>query len=229
MYTDQNIKNAIKKAIDCGVTDFYYDEKEDMLCLKKDGKAICSFETYANHVRRKGGCDFETVFYEHVSLQHIVRCKKCGTVIFTGDDERWEPQLKCPVCTNYKPFCAYWTGEEIARDPEKQKTIAQYEAWKKEMIEEEERRKKRGGLYDWQRWQKRIHTKNHRIVITHQCFNYGLETWKKMRTIEIEVFTRDEHGHFCRGKGTGNHWSIPLNFYTFYNKYIFPFTKKKER
>ena len=226
MYTNYDIKKFMKKAIEDGKTDFYYNEENNTLHLKEDGKAVCSFEEYAEWVREKAGCAFETIFYEHVSLQHIVRCKKCGTVVFTGDDERWEPQLKCPVCTDYKPFCVYWTGEEIARDPEKQKTIAQYEAWEKEMIEEEERRQKRGGLYDWQRWQKRIHTKNHHIVITHQCFGWGCKTWKKMRTLEIEDYCRTKDGNFSIGNGNGHRWSIPLNIYALYIKYIYPHTKK---
>ena len=226
MYTNYDIKKAMKRAIENGETDFYYDEANNKLCYKDTHEAVCTFEEYAEFVREKAGCAFETVFYEHVSLQHIVRCKKCGTVIFTGDDERWEPQLKCPVCTDYKPFCSYWTGKEIAKDPEKQKTIDAYVKWQKEMDEEAARREKRGGLYDWQRWQKRIHTKNHHIVITHQCFGWGQKTWKKMRTLEIEDYARDDSGHFTMSKGHGHHLSIPLNIYAFYIKYIYPHTQK---
>lgn len=226
MYSDDSIKKAMRKIIEEGKTDYYYEENDSSIRCKNTKRMICTFKEYAEFVREKAGCAFETVFYEHCSLQHIVRCKKCGTVVFTGDDERWEPQLKCPVCTDYKPSCSYWTGEEIARDPEKQKTIAQYEAWQKEMDEEAARREKRGGLYDWQRWQKRIHTKNHHIVITHQCFGWGQKTWKKMRTLEIDDFASDKYGGFTMGNGYGHHWSIPLNVYAFYIKYIYPHTKK---
>ena len=225
MYTNYDIKKFMKKAIEDGKTDFYYNEENNTLHLKEDGKAVCSFEEYAEWVREKAGCAFETIFYEHVSSQHIVRCKKCGTVVFTGDDERWEPQLKCPVCTDYKPFCEYWTGEEIARDTEKQNTIAQYEAWQKQMDEEAARREKRGGLYDWQRWQKKIYTKNHHIVITHQCFDLEQKTWKKMRTLEIEDYVRDENDYFIISKDHGHRLSIPLSAYAFYIKYIYPHTK----
>lgn len=228
MYTDYDIKRTMKKLIEEGKTDFYYDEENNKICSKDTHEAVCTFEEYAELVREKAGCNFETVYYEHVSLQHIVRCKKCGTVVFTGDDERWEPQLKCPVCTDYKSFCSYWTGEEIARDPEKQKTIDAYVKWQKEMDEEAARREKRGGLYDWQRWQKRIYTKNHHVVITHLCFGLGQKTWRKMRTLEIEDYARDKDGSFSIGKDIGHRWSIPLNLYAFYITFIFPHTKKWE-
>ena len=228
MYTNYDIKKAMKNAIEKGETDFTYNEETNKLCLKSTGEAVCSFETYAEWVREKAGCAFETIFYEHASLQHIVRCKKCGTVVFTGDDERWEPQLKCPVCTDYKPHNEYWTEEEIAKDPEKQKTITQHENWQKEMNEEAARREKRGGLSDWQRWQKKIYTKNHHIVITHECFGWGQKTWKKLRTLEIDDYARDEYGGFTMGNGYGHHWSIPLNAYAFYIKYIYPHTKKRK-
>lgn len=226
MYTDYNIKNAMKEAIEKGETDFTYNEETNKLCLKRTSEAVCTFEEYAEFVREKAGCAFETVFYEHGTLQHIIRCKKCGTVVFTGDDERWEPRLKCPVCTTYKPRNSYWTGEEIAKDPDKQQTIAHYENWQKEIKEAEERRRKRGGLSDWQRWQKRIHTKNHHIVITHQCFGHTQKTWKKLRTLEIEDYVHDGYGSFSMGNGHGHHWSLPLNAYAFYIKFIYPHTKK---
>lgn len=226
MYTNYDIKKAMKNAIEKGETDFTYNEETNKLYLKSTGEAVCSFETYAEWVREKAGCAFETVFYEHSTLQHIVRCKKCGTVVFTGDDERYEPQLKCPVCTTYKPRNSYWTREEIAKDPDKQQTITYYENWHKENKEVEERRQKRGGLYDWQRWQKKIYTKNHHIVITHECFGWGQKTWKKFRTLEIDDYARDGNGSFSMGCGMGHHWSIPLNAYAFYIKYIYPHTKK---
>jgi hypothetical protein len=228
MYTNYDIKKAMKNAIEKGETDFTYNEEINKLYLKSTGKPVCTFEEYAEWVREKAGCAFETVFYEHCNLQHIVRCKKCGTVVFTGNDERWEPQLKCPVCTTYKPHNSYWTGEEIAKDPEKQKAITQYENWQKEMDEEASRREKRGGLYNWQRWQKKIHTKNHHVIITHQCFGWGQKTWKKLRTLEIDDFARDEYGGFTMGNGHGHHWSIPLNVYSFYIKFIYPHTKKRK-
>lgn len=226
MYTNYDIKKAMKKLIEEDKTDFCYDEKNNKICSKDTHEAICTFEDYAELVRDKAGCNFETVYYEHVSLQHIVRCKKCGTVVFTGDDERWEPQLKCPVCTDYKPYCEYWTGEEISNDPEKQKTIDMFEKWQHEMNEAEKRREQRGGLYDWQRWRKKINTKNHHITITHRCFGWGQKTWRKMRTLEIEDYTCDKDGSFIMGKDIGHHWSIPLNLYAFYITFIFPHTKE---
>lgn len=76
------------------------EDKKSILDIQT-GEAICSVDTYVAYLRRKLHCDFECIFYDRVDLTTIYRCNECGTVIFTGDDERYDPNLRCPVCAGY--------------------------------------------------------------------------------------------------------------------------------
>ena len=76
------------------------------------GEVLCSIEVYTQFMREKLHCDFENVFYEHVSLLNVIRCKQCGTVIFASEDEYYEANLRCPTCSDYKTGYEYWTKEE---------------------------------------------------------------------------------------------------------------------
>ena len=67
-------------------------------------------------------CDFECIYNEHVSLDVVYKCNECGTIIFTGDDERYDINLACPVCANYN-HSNYWTQEMIESDPDKKRYV----------------------------------------------------------------------------------------------------------
>jgi len=201
-------------------------EDEQNIISAETGEVLCDIDTYVSFMREKLNCDFEVVYSEHISLDVVYRCKKCGTVIFSGDDERYDPNLKCPTCSDYKPHCMYWPKDEIDNDPKKSLHIYQLEELERLAIEAEKRRKARGGLYDWQRWVKKINTKNHHIVISHICFGYGVKNMRKDRYLEIMDYERDENGHFLYGKDIGHCFKIPLSFYNIYIRWIYPYSSK---
>ena len=54
------------------------------------------------------------------------------------------------VAENYQDLVSCLLAEEIEQDEEKRKTIEMYEEFSRQQKIEYERRKRRGGLYDWQ-------------------------------------------------------------------------------
>ena len=203
------------------------EDKKDVLD-GETGKRLCSIDTYLDYARKELHCDFESVYYDHASLTDIYRCRQCGTVIFGGDDERYDPDCRCPTCCNDTSVCKneFWTADEIEQDENKQKEIAVLEKLEQENREAAARREARNGLYDWQRWIKKFKTKNHMIKISYINFGWGHKNVKQDKHIEIMDYVREEDGHFVYGKDKGHCIIIPLNFYAFYLRHIFPYSKK---
>ena len=96
------IRSFEKAAKDGKKTELQLDDKKENIINVETGEVICTLEVYTQFMREKLHCDFETVYYEHVSLLDVVRCKQCGTVIFTREDEDYDPNLRCPTCSDYK-------------------------------------------------------------------------------------------------------------------------------
>ena len=92
----------------------------------QSGDHLCSVDDYVKKFKLNHGCSFESIYYNHAFLQNILKCNKCGTIIFTNEDEDYEPSLTCPVCTNYHTKFMYWTKDEIENDKNKQNTIQNY-------------------------------------------------------------------------------------------------------
>ena len=87
------------------------------------GKYLCKIDDYVETFKLKHGCSFTSIYYCHGTLENILKCNKCGTVIFTDEDERYDPNLRCPTCTDYKTYFEYWAKEDIESDESKQDTI----------------------------------------------------------------------------------------------------------
>ncbi len=198
-------------------------EDEKNILDSVTGETVCTVETFVNELRVKEHCDFESIYYEHVSLTDIFRCRQCGTVIFGGDDEeRYDPNCRCPTCCNDSSVCRneFWTAEEIDSDLEKKKTIDNLIAEQKEMNEAEKRREARGGLYDWERWKKEFSTKKHGFSITLINFGYGYAP-RCTQNIYLDIHT------WKKSDGIVKHsWQIPLSFYNIHVRWIYPYTKK---
>ncbi len=147
-------------------------------------------------------------FYENVTLSEVLRCKECGAVIFTGDDERYDPNLCCPVCSGYN-HSNYWTAEDIKNDPIKQKQIEAYEKWAKEEIEAAKRRKARGGLYDWQIFKKDYYGKKKSLHFElTKMYGYMLE---------VRIGTKDGTGYIIK-----TNFKIPLSPRAIFILWIYP-------
>lgn len=143
MYTKTEILQA-----SMDVYGWTYDKEADKISFE-DGQQV-SVDIVVKHMREKIGQSFECIYDEHVSLISILKCTKCGTVIFSHDDEDYEPNLRCPVCTDYKTSFEFWTKEDVELSEEKQNTLKLYEKMNQDHIEEYERIKRRKGKYDFQ-------------------------------------------------------------------------------
>ena len=228
MVTSHDVIHAYKKAREEGAAlEMYPSEDQKFMVDSKTGENICSLETYVNFLRKKLHCDFECIYHEHVSLTTIYRCKECGAVIFTGDDERYDPNLKCPVCSDY-PHRHYWTKEDVENDKEKQQQLKFYSDWMKEEAEAYKRRKARGGLYDWQVFVKKFYGKKRFFGVELTDFGRSIgnkkaeKPWYK-RMIELELtFGKKDGVSYTLNK----FFKIPLSPYAFYIKYIYRHTKK---
>ena len=106
MVTKYGMKKYIKENAD--KFPYVYKEDEDAI-YDKDGNYLSSLDTFLEVYRKHSGESFECIYDEHATLTQVLRCTECGTVIFTTEDERYDPHLKCPTCTDYQTFFEYWT------------------------------------------------------------------------------------------------------------------------
>lgn len=71
--------------------------------------------------------NFEFLYSEPMECFSLLRCNQCGTIIHAYFDEsRKEPNLKCPVCSEYKTGFKYWTRAQISASKEIQNEIKEY-------------------------------------------------------------------------------------------------------
>ena len=233
MINEYIVRGAFKKAkLEGRPLVMYMNEEETELFDSETNKFVCTIETYTKYLRKELHCDFETVYYEHATLDEVLRCKQCGTVIFTGDDERYDPNLCCPGCGEYKTSLVYWTGEEIEQDEAKRKTIEMYEEFSRQQKIEYERRKRRGGLYDWQLIDKTKFFKKWAVHIELEDFGHPWDGeknykpwWKRMIQFRFSFAKKDDDISYS------TKWKIeiPLSPYSWYIKYrIWKKRRKKD-
>lgn len=203
---------------------FQLDKENDLLLDSDTGEKVCDVDTFVRVLRKNNHCDFEVIYSEHVSLQTVYRCNQCGTVIFGGDDERFDPNLKCPDCGNYKTSLEFWTGEQIKKDPEKQKAIDCFIQAQKDMDECYERMERRHGLYDWEIWQKKYYGKKHFFEFSLECCNLFRSGLKGLNfRITHGIKDADRVSYICK-----NFFRIPLSLYSIYLQWIFPIFHRKK-
>lgn len=203
----------------------YYDKDADCIRDSKTNEEVCSLDVFVEYMAKKMHCNFEVIYSEHVSLTTIYRCKECGTVIFGGDDERWDPNLKCPHCSDYKPHTEFWDIDDINKDPEKQRAIEEIIKDQEWLDERDRRVESRNGLNDWEIWKKKFYFKNKTVMyeVSLECSNL-FETGLKGLNLHISKFAAKKGDNI----GLYGRWfkRIPLSPYAFYLQCIFPYSKK---
>ena len=198
------------KKQDANEMKYKLDESEKNVINIETGKSICSVAEYTQFLRAKLHCDFEVVYCEHATLDTVYRCNECGTVIFGGDDERYDPNLCCPTCGDYQTSLEFWTKEEIEADEKKQNTFKYFEFMTKERNAQYERKKKRG-LNDWEIWKTYFKTKKGRIELSLECNNLFHSGLKGLH-FEITKWKKEADG--C-GLIWEKEYYIPLTIYSF--------------
>lgn len=223
MINEYTVRGAFKKAkIEGRPLAMYMNEEGTELFDSETDEFVCTIETYTKYLREKLHCDFEVVYYEHATLDEVLRCRQCGTVIFTGDDERYDPNLCCPGCGDYHTSLTYWTSEEIEQDEIKQKAIEMYKEFSRQQKIEYERRKRRGGLYDWQLIDKTKFFKNFAVHIELEDFGHPWDGeknykpwWKRMIKFRFGFAKKnDDISYSTKWK-----FEVPLTPYCWYIKY----------
>lgn len=197
-------------------------DKELDACVTPDGRVLCTIDQLTQSLRKDNHCDFECIYSCHASLDAVYRCKECGTVIFTGDDERYDPLLRCPTCGGYHHHGDFWTKEEIEADEEKQRQIKGMEEYMRYEDEAYRRRKARGGLYDWQLFDKTYYGKKHCYTIEITVNNIT-ESKIKGLALKISVGDKDDDGISYAIK---RWYTIPLGITAIYRYWILPYSKK---
>lgn len=215
MVSKWDMKQYIKKHLD--EFPYAYNEEEESLYSKDDGTYICSLDTFLEVYRKRSGESFESIYYEHCTLEDVIRCTECGTVIFATEDcYEYDPHLKCPTCTGYKTHFKYWTKEEIEADENKQNTIKFFKDIMIQKEEEYKRRERRGGKYDWQIANKEFRGKKFYIGLHLECDNITKSYFKGLR-LNIHIGKKDGMGYVIK-----KYIRIPLSWSQFYIQFIYP-------
>lgn len=189
-------KYDIKKVAESEKCWFKIDDNENVID-KETGECVATIETFLSLLRHKLHCDFEVIYSCHPTLETTYRCKDCGTVIFAREDEDYEVNLCCPVCSDYKTGFEYWSGEEIKNDVEKQNTIDFLIQMQKEQEESYRRRKKRNGKCDWQIFKWRIKIPKRAIYFELQCDDLFRSKLKGLR-LEVRIGEKDDFGYVIK-------------------------------
>ena len=138
------VKMVIDRAKNNKDSIFIFDDETKTVLDKETNEPICSYEIYTKWVKEHIGISFKSLYHCHADLTNILECTKCGTIIFTREDEEYDPILRCPVCTDYKTSFKYYTKDQVESDQELSTSIQFYKDWQREMDLDYEFEKKRG-------------------------------------------------------------------------------------
>lgn len=196
---------------------FKYNESDDSI-YNKAGERISSLDEFVHYYRLKTGEAFTCIYNCPGTLLNVLRCDKCGTVIFSSDDyQYYDDNLKCPTCTDYQTNFTYWTKSEIEKDSSKAGTIKMYEEFAEERHQIYIRREKTG-KYNSEVLKKTFRIKSKRIDFILGCDNYIRSPFKGLR-FEIKIWNKDsEDSLFCTLK---KHINIPLSWSQIYIRFIY--------
>lgn len=217
MVSKYDMKNYIKKNSD--KFPFIYKEEENAI-YNKEGNYLCSLDEYLEIYRKHSGESFECIYYEHAFLQTVLKCTECETVIFTYDDERYDPHLKCPICTDYKTHFEYWTKEDIESDESKQDTIKYLKEEMEYKAERDRRVKRRNGKCDWEIAVKKFYGKKRFLGLILECDNITESYFKGLR-LKIETGIKDGSSYIIN-----KFYKIPLSWSQFYIQFIYQRSRK---
>lgn len=189
MITHWDVENYSKKE-NC-----WFEIREDGIFDKGNGNRISdNLNEFVQLLRKCEHSLFKCLHHDHACLDTVYQCEECGTVIFTGDDERYNPNLRCPTCNHEEPSRGeeYWTKEDIEKDEKKQNTLKFYEDWSA-YEKKSYKRKKKTGLYWNELWKKRKKLKDGNYKTT--TLKYFHRDWDgKGEGLHIEIECTYKHG-----------------------------------
>ncbi len=219
MISKNEFVNYLNKNKPSGI---YYEEETDSVVLS-NGKKVPADDFYENY-KRKNGESFKTIYSSEGFCMSILICTECGTVIRYFFDENWEPNFRCPICTDYKTGYEYWTSEEIEMDPNLKQMILEYARMAIREAEYDRRIESRGGLLDSELYKKELIFKNKKYVLIFNIDDIQNKNKLKGLYFEVEEFIKkDNENYWCYNKRT----IFPLSIESLYYFLIYvPYIKK---
>lgn len=174
-----------------------YNEEDEG--IYENDTFIANLDDFTEQLRKESHCSFETI-YSDVLLNTVLRCTECGTIIFTGDDELFDPDLCCPTCSDYYCHSEYFTKEEIENNPEKKELVKFYINTQKEENERQEWAEKIRAKH---RKKKKDYLTENDVCGTKICFGLYMinlklyanaRYWNKLSKLflKIEIFKKDK-------------------------------------
>lgn len=153
MITKYDLIHSYKKTEQNPSVKYKVSDDGKYLVSKESGEVLSTIEDAFAFFCKKLHCYFEGIYHEHASLLDVIRCRECGTVIFTFHDERYDPNLCCPVCANYETYFDYYTEDDIKTDRKAHDIVEFYKRLGKEQAEDDKRYFKTG-LYPHELWKR---------------------------------------------------------------------------
>ena len=140
-------RGACKKIILEKLEDIDYDEATDTITYKD---VYIPFEKVYQNFIKKNGMSFECIYDAHWECMSILQCTECGTIVKYYYDEYYEPNFKCPICTDYETGYEYYTKDQIENSDDLKAIIKMYKELAQMDQERCERKEKRNRLEDYQ-------------------------------------------------------------------------------
>lgn len=188
MISVYDVREYIKKQSDS----IGYHVDGDNVVNNETNEALCSIDDFTQRLRKHLHCDFETLYSSYGSA--VLRCRECGTVIFIKEVDFYEclePNLCCPVCSDYKTKFVYWTKEDIESDTDKQKELEVLAELRREDIEADKRFKKRGKC-DSEIVEHTFKTRRRVVIVSLECDNLFKTKLKGLR-LNIRTGNRENN------------------------------------
>lgn len=206
-----------------GEMKFRYNEEDDS--MYEGDTFVSTMDEFLHRFRLSTGQAFESIYSCPGTLMNILRCEKCGTVIFSSDDyELYDKKLTCPTCTGYETYFDFWTKEEMESDPKKMEEIKIYEEMSRKSHEEYERMRKTGKT-NRQITRHVLYPKNYMIQLILGCDDITESYFKGLRyEIIISKKENDDDFGYIRKK----HIEIPLSWSFLYYRYLHRLFHKKK-
>ena len=176
-------RGACKKIILEKLEDIDYDEATDTITYKD---VSIPFEKVYQNFIKKNGMSFECIYDAHWECMSILQCTECGTIVKYYYDEYYEPNFKCPICTDYETGYEYYTKEQIENSDDLKAIIKMYKELAQMDQERYERKEKRNGLEDYQLCKaKRIKTKDN--VYEFKLLIDSILNKNKLKGLRLEI------------------------------------------
>lgn len=176
-------RGEYKKIILEKLEDIEYNEATDTIIYKD---VSIPFEKVYQNFIKKNGMSFECIYDAHWECMSILQCTECGTIVKYYYDEYYEPNFKCPICTDYETGYEYYTKEQIENSDDLKAIIKMYKELDQMDQERYERKEKRNGLEDYQLCKaKRIKTKDN--VYEFKLLIDSILNGNKLKGLRLEI------------------------------------------